>query len=136
MDDHPFTMVLCKMHVIDAPGGNEFHAGCVIEHFIHDDLFWRIWWELAVFVIGLCMFKEFSKRHRAFCGFLVIHEETTLCQVGVNAPLYLRGVCLVDPFYIIEYGLLHSLLVCLRECLHICPLVVSVFCFVLSGGVL
>src|SRR5438105_3535799 len=98
MNDHPFIIVLCKMHVIDAPGCNEFHASCMIEDFIDDNLFWCIWRELAVFVIGLCMFNELSKRHRAFCGFLVIHEETTLRQVGVNAPLYLRWVGLVDPF--------------------------------------
>src|SRR6266567_8410543 len=91
MYDHPFTMVLCQMHVIDAPGGNEFHTGSVIENFIHDDLFWCIWWELAVFVISLHMFNEFSKRHRAFCGSLFIHEETTLRQLGVNASLYLCG---------------------------------------------
>ena len=48
MNDHPLAMVFCQMHVIDAPGCNQFHAGYVIEYFIDDDLFGRICWELAV----------------------------------------------------------------------------------------
>src|SRR6266516_762915 len=96
MNDHPLAIIFCKMHVIDAPGCNEFHAGCVIEHFIDDNLFGCIWGKLAVFVIGLGMFNESRKRHRAFCGFLVMHEETTLRHVGMNAPLYPCGVCFVD----------------------------------------
>src|SRR5437764_7848857 len=101
MNDHPFAIIFCKMHVIDAPGCYQFHTRGVIEHFIDGDLFWCIWWELAVFVIGFRMFNEGCKRHRAFCGFLVIHKETTFRQIRVNAPLYLRGVYFVYSFHII-----------------------------------
>ena len=65
-----------------------------------DDLFWRIWLELVVFVIGFRMFNELRKRHGAFCGFVFLHEETMLCQVGVNASLYLGGVCFVDSLFL------------------------------------
>src|SRR5437764_15040919 len=96
MNDHPFAIIFCKMHIIDAPGCNQFHTRGVIEHFINGDLFWCIWWELAVFVISFRMFNEFGKRHRSFCGFLVIHEATTLREIGVNASLDLISVRLVD----------------------------------------
>src|SRR5216684_2341548 len=102
MDNLPLVMIFCQVHIVYSPCCNQLGACCLVEDFKYDDLLWSIWGKLAVLVIGFRMFHEFPKRHRALCGSLTIYEKTTLGQLGVNASLYLCGVCFVDSLHIIE----------------------------------
>jgi hypothetical protein len=52
--DHPLLTIFCQMHIVDASGSNQFHAGCVAKNLIDDDLFWRVRWEFAV-LVALCL---------------------------------------------------------------------------------